>query len=350
VLGLIDDDAVFDEESAQGPDIPAEMAPKPIPLPPVGGEASDLQPDEGTLDLDKLTPEQREAIRELLRLRSQKRTRPSGLPARAPRRTVRQVARQVPTSPHPSPVIVVPTERGKVKVTIEVEGNVKGPASSSTPLPEQEDDPWGVGMTRIRHPRDSDRVFVDLAAYNHTVYYVQGDAAAPGRLPITGNETVLDALNHAGGLATTADPANIKLIRPGHGGEPSRIYHINYKAIMEEGDAKSNLQIFPGDRLVIGRHPTVQATVALDRVTAFVNSATNTILTDSYMAKNLRTGTQEAPLTPEQIRERVDAWLDVMWPLIEKGEAGVVDKETFREALLKPVAPETKPKGGSKDE
>jgi hypothetical protein len=39
-----------------------------------------------------------------------------------------------------------------------------------------------------------------------------------------------------------------------------------------------------------------------------------------------------------------------MWPLIEKGEAGVVDKETFREALLKPVAPETKTKGESKDD
>jgi hypothetical protein len=202
-----------------------------------------------------------------------------------------------------------------------------------------------VGLSRIRHPRDSDRVFVDVTAYNHDVYYVQGDAAAPGRLPITGNETILDAMNYAGGLAPTADPANIKLVRPGHGGKPSRIYPINYKAIVEEGDAESNLQIFPGDRLVIGRHPTVQATIALDRATAFVNGATNTLLTDSYMAKNLRTGTQEAPLTPAQIRERVDAWLDVMWPLIQKGEAGIIDKQTFRDALLKPVAPETKPAG-----
>jgi polysaccharide biosynthesis/export protein len=44
-------------------------------------------------------------------------------------------------------------------------------------------------------PRDTDRVFVDVTAYNSKVYYVQGDVAQPGRLPITGNETVLDAIN-----------------------------------------------------------------------------------------------------------------------------------------------------------
>lgn len=36
-------------------------------------------------------------------------------------------------------------------------------------------------------PKDSDRIFVDVAAYNSQVYYVQGDVAAPGgcRLPAT---------------------------------------------------------------------------------------------------------------------------------------------------------------------
>src|SRR5262245_1813991 len=48
-------------------------------------------------------------------------------------------------------------------------------------------------------PVDSDRVFVDVTAYNSKVYYVQGDVASPGRMPITGNETVLDAINYAGG-------------------------------------------------------------------------------------------------------------------------------------------------------
>ena len=37
-------------------------------------------------------------------------------------------------------------------------------------------------------PKDTDRVFVDVTAYNSKVYYVQGDVAQPGRLPITGND------------------------------------------------------------------------------------------------------------------------------------------------------------------
>ena len=52
-------------------------------------------------------------------------------------------------------------------------------------------------------PRESNRVFVDVTAYNSKFYYVQGDVAAPGKMPITGNETVLDAINYAGGLIPT---------------------------------------------------------------------------------------------------------------------------------------------------
>lgn len=63
-------------------------------------------------------------------------------------------------------------------------------------------------------PADSDRVFVDVAAYNSHVFYILGDVAAPGRLPITGNETVLDAIQYAGGLAPEAAVNNIRLVRP----------------------------------------------------------------------------------------------------------------------------------------
>jgi len=63
-------------------------------------------------------------------------------------------------------------------------------------------------------PIDSDAVFVDVSSYNSKVYYVQGDVGIPGRYPITGNETVLDALNYAGGFAPTAAPQNVRLVRP----------------------------------------------------------------------------------------------------------------------------------------
>ena len=40
-------------------------------------------------------------------------------------------------------------------------------------------------------PDESDRVFVDVTAYNSKNYFVEGDVGSPGRLPFTGLETVL---------------------------------------------------------------------------------------------------------------------------------------------------------------
>jgi protein involved in polysaccharide export with SLBB domain len=63
----------------------------------------------------------------------------------------------------------------------------------------------GNTASRPIDPKDSERVYVDVTAYNSKRYYVQGDVAVPGRLPVTGNDNVLDAINYAGGLTPTAD-------------------------------------------------------------------------------------------------------------------------------------------------
>ena len=62
-------------------------------------------------------------------------------------------------------------------------------------------------------------MFVDVTAYNSKNYYVQGEVAVPGRLPVTGKETVLDAINYAGGLTSQADHKAVVLYRqPSKGG------------------------------------------------------------------------------------------------------------------------------------
>jgi polysaccharide biosynthesis/export protein len=63
-----------------------------------------------------------------------------------------------------------------------------------------------AGKPIMIDPKDSDRVFVDVTAYNSKNYYILGDVLIPGKLPITGNETVLDAIEFAGGLMPTAAP------------------------------------------------------------------------------------------------------------------------------------------------
>ena len=104
-------------------------------------------------------------------------------------------------------------------------------------------------------PRDTDRVFVDVASYNSKVYYVQGDVFNPGRLPITGNETVLDAMQHVGGPVfrdlSKAQSEVIRLSRTGVERLP-----VNLEAIVH-GDVKTNYQLQPGDRLVIRRDPPI---------------------------------------------------------------------------------------------
>ena len=81
-------------------------------------------------------------------------------------------------------------------------------------------------------PRESDRVVVDVATVNSKNFYILGEVLHPGKFPITGNETVLDALQFAGGLLPAASPQNIRLVRPaprrllraGLGGLPDHDY------------------------------------------------------------------------------------------------------------------------------
>ena len=137
-------------------------------------------------------------------------------------------------------------------------------------------------------PKDSDRIFVDVAAYNSQVYYVTGDVNAPGRLPITGNDTVLDAITYAGGLAPTASIPNVRLVRPAPpGASGPQVLPVNLSAIVQEGDVTTNYQLMPGDRLHVYRDPIVRATVFIDRIAAPFNTVMSSILQYSFTARSV---------------------------------------------------------------
>ncbi len=76
-------------------------------------------------------------------------------------------------------------------------------------------------------PRDSDRVFVDVTAYNSKSYYVQGEFNAPRKLPVTGNERVLDAIDYADGLTADADHDQVFLYRQTPSGRPVQTLKID---------------------------------------------------------------------------------------------------------------------------
>jgi len=154
----------------------------------------------------------------------------------------------------------------------------------------------------VIEPLDSDTVLVDLAAYNSQFYYIQGDVHAPGRLPWTGNETVLDALVYAGHPSPLADLSDIMLYRPARGGKPAKTYKIDYEAI-RHGDKRANLQLFPGDRIEVGRAAIVKSTINLDRVAAPVNTWAQTIRQIGLAVKDLDVVIDKAELSPEQRRQ-----------------------------------------------
>lgn len=112
-------------------------------------------------------------------------------------------------------------------------------------------DPYGRVV--LHDPRDTDRVFVDVTAYNSQNYYVLGEVALPGRLPYTGGDTVLDVIQYAGGLLPTADKAQIRLIRSFPKGSPAQVLPINYGEVTMGTDSSTNYAMLPNDRLVIPR-------------------------------------------------------------------------------------------------
>ena len=138
-------------------------------------------------------------------------------------------------------------------------------------------------------PRETSRVFVDVTSYNSKFYYVQGDVAAPGRLPITGNETVLDAINFAGGLISSANPQNIRLVRPAPPGACcEQVLPVNYAAIVNSGDPTTNYQLMPGDRLMVFRDPIVRFTIFVDRLAAPFQTALNSALQYGFTARTIK--------------------------------------------------------------
>src|SRR5271157_4907599 len=139
----------------------------------------------------------------------------------------------------PRQPVKIPLEAGgQVTITIDVQPGEKKDKEEVA----AEADNWVPGP--LIHPEDSDRVFVDVTAYNSKTYYVQGDLGAPGHLPFTGHETVMDVLDHASGLIPSSEPKDIRLVRPGRGGKPARVYKVNLEAIRDKGDMTSNYQPF----------------------------------------------------------------------------------------------------------
>ena len=82
-------------------------------------------------------------------------------------------------------------------------------------------------------------------------FYVLGEVNAPGAYPLTGSETVLDAIVGAGGLSASANPCQILLARPTDPCECRVTLPVCYREIVQLGNTATNYQLQPGDRVFV---------------------------------------------------------------------------------------------------
>jgi len=114
-------------------------------------------------------------------------------------------------------------------------------------------------------------VSVDVFAYNSKVYYVVTQGAGLGdglyRFPITGNETVLDAVSQINGLEQVSSK-RIWIARPTREPGTMQVLPISWEAITAQASTGTNYQILPGDRIFIAEDKLIALDTNLAKLTA----------------------------------------------------------------------------------
>ncbi len=138
---------------------------------------------------------------------------------------------------------------------------------------------------QLSNKLEDPEVVVDIFAYNSKKYYIITQGSSFGdnivNLPITGNETVLDAISNINGLSQVSSK-HIWIARPAPNGVGcEQILPVNYDEITRGGVTATNWQVMPGDRLFISEQPlaTLDARVAtvtrpFERLLGFVSLGT----------------------------------------------------------------------------
>lgn len=116
-------------------------------------------------------------------------------------------------------------------------------------------------------------ISLDVTGFNSKVYYMVIDGGNAGtqvvRLPLTGNETVLDAMSQIGGLPAIGDPEKVWVARPSVEGCPDvTILPVDWACVTEYGDTRTNYQLMAGDRVFVKAYRMVSFGNRFGRVIA----------------------------------------------------------------------------------
>jgi polysaccharide export outer membrane protein len=115
------------------------------------------------------------------------------------------------------------------------------------------------------------KVAVSVFSFNSKVYYVIAQGAGFGdqifRFPITGGETVLDALAQIQGLPEVSS-SRMWIARPSPMEEEYQVLPIAWNKIASLGSTGTNYQLLPGDRLYVAQDNFVAFDRMLSKATA----------------------------------------------------------------------------------
>ncbi len=117
---------------------------------------------------------------------------------------------------------------------------------------------------------DSLEVSLEVNGYNSKVYYIVTQGAGFGdgvyRFPMTGNETVLDAVSQINGMRPVSSK-KIWVARPTDTAGMQRL-EVNWEDITANANARSNYQLLPGDRVFIAEDRLIAFDTGLGKIIA----------------------------------------------------------------------------------
>ena len=136
------------------------------------------------------------------------------------------------------------------------------------------------------------KISLDVFVYNSKFFYVINEGAGFGetvaRIPITGNETVLDAIAAVGGLDQTAS-TKLWISRPAPAGTAcDQVLPIDWRAITRGAATSTNYQLLPGDRLFIAQDRLLALNNAVSRLLNPFERAIGFTLLTSQTIQNLQ--------------------------------------------------------------
>jgi polysaccharide export outer membrane protein len=151
----------------------------------------------------------------------------------------------------------------------------------------------------LRRSLQDPEISLDVAAYNSKLYYVIFDGGGNGqqilRLPVTGNDTVLDAIAQAGGLTAVSSEDKIWVARPAPADSPcDQILPVDWNGITTRGRTATNYQLMPGDRLYVKANPLITADTYLGRALAPVERLFGIVLLGNTTVRTFQGGNNGA--------------------------------------------------------